>query len=305
MVVYLSFITLGQASESSGVLGTMDGHERLQEVIGKQMAEFVVNCTDVMENGGTLEHFFMFQEAPYDSLNQLQEAGLNNERKSLFFCFVLPIIVYINDSYQQNRQIVLTYEKLITSGHELNVVQRQWVDELFANYTHPSDPKDLSTSGKIQILKKRIGVIPVSLAMAQAALESGWGQSRFARHGNALFGEKAAKGEPGIEALNNPRHRVKSFEIVFNSVFSYMRDLNFHPAYKKFRLARQRYRTKGVQVRGEEAIHLLDQYAEDPKYAASITATIRANHLAHFDFVTMTDYGVKIPAPENLKQASL
>lgn len=304
-VIQLSFITSVKAFQSSKSPTNIDKYNRLKGIIGERMADFIASCSEVMEHGGTLEHFFLFEQTPYDSFKKLKAAGLTNERKSLFFCFVLPIIVFINDWHQQNRQILLDFEKLLISGHPLNTEQQEWVEELFGDYTHPSDPKNLTVDEQIQLLKRRIDIIPVSLAMAQAALESGWGMSRFARQGNALFGEVAAKSEPGIVALNNSHHRVKIFGAVFKSVFSYMRDLNFHPAYKEFRLMRQQSRFKGIRVRGTEAIYLLDRYAEDPKYHIKIIATIRANNLSRFDSVSMTDFGVKIPRQKELKQVSL
>ena len=85
--------------------------------------------------------------------------------------------------------------------------------------------------------------VPVSLALAQAAKETGWGTSRFAQEGNALFGQWTWSGE-GLKPKDSDKsegHKVMKFNVT-TSVRAYQRNLNTHSSYKDFRKARAELR---------------------------------------------------------------
>ena len=140
--------------------------------------------------------------------------------------------------------------------------------------------KDLS------ILKIRIDEIPVSLALAQAAKETGWGTSRFAQEGNALFGQWTWSGE-GIKPANaedDSTHKVMRFKILQASVKAYQRNLNTHSSYKDFRSARAELRDEGKKLDSMILTEYLDKYAETGKeYVKILQQIIRQNDLTDFD----------------------
>ena len=110
-------------------------------------------------------------------------------------------------------------------------------------------------------LKIRMDEIPVSLAIAQAAKETGWGSSRFAQEGNALFGQWTWSGE-GIKPLDvekNKKHKVAKFKILKASVRAYQRNLNTHPSYKEFRIERAIQRDNDQKLDSLKLVNFLEK----------------------------------------------
>ena len=128
--------------------------------------------------------------------------------------------------------------------------------------------------------------IPVSLAIAQAAKETGWGTSRFAQEGNALFGQWTWSGE-GLkpkDADKNQGHKVMKFNVLQASVRAYQRNLNTHKSYKEFRLARAKLRDDGKSLDSLILAGYLDEYAETgSKYVDVLQKIIKQNNLKDFD----------------------
>ena len=152
------------------------------------------------------------------------------------------------------------------------------VRKKYKQYGIPS--KDLS------ILKIRMDEIPVSLAIAQAAKETGWGTSRFALEGNALFGQWTWSGE-GLkpkESEKNEGHKVMKFNVLQASVRAYQRNLNTHSSYKEFRYARAKLRDQGRDLDSLILSEYLDEYAETgEKYVEVLQKIIEQNNLKDFD----------------------
>lgn len=140
-------------------------------------------------------------------------------------------------------------------------------------------------------LRQRIDTIPESLVLAQAAIESAWGTSRFAQQGNSFFGERTYDpNAAGLEPLRATGFKVKSFRTPALSVRSYMRTLNSHRAYRAFREKRAALRKQGKKASGHElAIHL-GKYSELGKdYISRVLSTMRANRLSDFDGLQTVD----------------
>jgi len=140
--------------------------------------------------------------------------------------------------------------------------------------------KNLST------LKIRMDEVPASMAIAQAAKETGWGTSRFAQEGNALFGQWTWTGE-GIKpagADDDSTHKVMKFKVLQASVKAYQRNLNTHSTYKDFRRARASLRDKGKKLDSIILTEHLDKYAETGKqYVRILQQIIKQNNLEDFD----------------------
>ena len=157
------------------------------------------------------------------------------ERKEFFIQIILPLILEENNNIRLDRRRLFS----IINKSNNSKLEKKWLQKKYKQYGVTT--KDLS------ILKIRMDEVPVSLAIAQAAKETGWGTSRFAQEGNALFGQWTWSGE-GLkpkEADENKGHKVMKFNVLQASVRAYQRNLNTHKSYKRFRLARAELRDRG------------------------------------------------------------
>ena len=140
-------------------------------------------------------------------------------------------------------------------------------------------------------LRRRVDVVPASLALAQGAEESGWGTSRFARLGNAVFGQRTFQKGDGLVPLRREqgqRHEVKSFNNLYRSVRAYVWNLNTHAAYEKFREKRASFRFRGLPPDGYELTETLDRYSErGENYIQTIRTIIQLNRLDEFYHVRL------------------
>jgi Bax protein len=196
------------------------------------------------------------------------------KRKEFFIQIVLPLIIQENNNIKKDRR---TLFKIINKNNNSNS-EKQWLDKKYKQYGIKS--KDLST------LKIRMDEIPVSLAIAQAAKETGWGTSRFAQEGNALFGQWTWSGE-GLkpkEAKKGEDHKVMKFNILQASVRAYQRNLNTHSTYKDFRKARAEFRDSNKSLDSMELSKYLNKYAETGnQYVEVLQKIIQQNKLQDFD----------------------
>ena len=204
----------------------------------------------------------------------LKTLGDTNQKRELFIKIILPLILDENDKIVQDRKKLF---KII--GKNFNTVgERVWLKRRFKEYK--IDDQDLSK------LKMRMDIIPVSIALAQAANESGWGTSRFALEGNALFGQWTWS-KKGISPKNkdpNQSHKILQFQVLKASVRAYKNNLNTHNAYKEFREVRAQLRQDGKQIIGSDLTKYLKAYASiGEKYVAILNDIIENNSLTDFD----------------------
>lgn len=207
-----------------------------------------------------------------------------DKRKRAFVKAVLPLILKTNESIAADRSRLLRLEKRLDRGELVSAAEVAWAEDLANRYG--------VAVGNLKELKRRVDVIPPSLALAQAAEESGWGTSRFALYGNALFGQWTVA-DNGIVPENRPdgaRHQVRAFDALELSVAAYMTNLNTHNAYREFRARRAGLRAHGKALEGgtlAAALHRYSQRGQD--YVATIQTIIKANELGHFDRVRLAD----------------
>lgn len=196
------------------------------------------------------------------------------KRKEFFIQIVLPLIL------QENNNIRLDRKRLFSIINKSNNtdLEKKWLNKKYKQYGIPS--KNLFT------LKIRMDEVPVSLALAQAAKETGWGTSRFAQEGNALFGQWTWSGE-GLkpkEAEENEGHKVMRFNVLQASVRAYQRNLNTHKTYKEFRSARAKLRDAEKPLDSIILSIYLDKYAETgEQYVKTLQKIIEQNNLKDFD----------------------
>ena len=206
-----------------------------------------------------------------EEIKQIQNT---KKRKNLFIQIILPLII------KENNYIRLDRKKLfsILNKNKNSKNEKRWLELKFKQYGVIK--KDVST------LKIRMDEIPVSMAIAQAAKETGWGTSRFAQEGNALFGQWTWSGE-GIKpagADDDSTHKVMKFKILQASVKAYQRNLNTHSSYKEFRGARAELRDNKKELDSMILSNYLDRYAETgKKYVKILQQIIKQNQLTDFD----------------------
>mgnify|MGYP001398493983 CR=1 FL=1 len=196
------------------------------------------------------------------------------KRKDFFIQIVLPLIIKENNNIRLDRK---TLFKIINKSNN-TASEINWLENKYKQYGVKS--KDLST------LKIRIDEIPVSLAIAQAAKETGWGTSRFAQEGNALFGQWtwSGKGLKPKEAEEGKGHKVMKFNVLQASVRAYQRNLNTHSTYREFRKVRAEFRDLNKPLDSMELSKYLNNYAETGnQYVEVLQKIIKQNKLQDFD----------------------
>ena len=203
-----------------------------------------------------------------------RERERERERKEFFIQIVLPLILQENNNIRLDRKRLFS---IINKSNNTNL-EKKWIEKKYKQYGVSS--QDLST------LKIRMDEIPVSLAIAQAAKETGWGTSRFAQEGNALFGQWTWSGE-GLKPKDsdkNEGHKVMKFNVLQASVRAYQRNLNTHSSYKNLRRARAQLRDMGKPLDSLILVQYLNEYAETgQKYVEVLTKIIKQNNLKDFD----------------------
>ena len=204
----------------------------------------------------------------------LKSLGATKQKRELFIKIVLPLILYENEKIIQDR---IKLFKIL--GKNFNSPgEKVWLKRRFKEYK--IEDKDLAE------LKTRMDTIPVSIALAQAANESGWGTSRFALEGNALFGQWTWS-KKGISPKNkdpDQSHKILQFQVLKASVRAYKNNLNTHNAYRKFREARARLRQEDKQIIGSDLTKYLKNYASiGEKYVVILEDIIERNSLTDFD----------------------
>jgi len=204
----------------------------------------------------------------------LKTLGDTKMKRELFIKIVLPLILDENEKITEDRNKLF---KILRKNFN-TVGERVWLKRRFKEYK--IEDQDL---GK---LKMRMDIIPVSIALAQAANESGWGTSRFALEGNALFGQWTWS-KKGILPKNqdpNKTHKVLQFQILKASVRAYKNNLNTHNAYSEFREKRAQLREEDKTIIGLDLVKYLKNYAAiGDKYVEILKIIIETNSLTDFD----------------------
>ena len=235
-----------------------------------------VKETKIVNIGNSIDHLPI----------EMKKIENTEKRKNLFIQIVLPLII------EENTKIRLERKKLfaILNKNNNSNSERDWLSEKFKQYGVKRN--DFST------LKIRMDEIPASLAIAQAAKETGWGTSRFAQEGNALFGQWTWSGE-GIKPAGadiGSKHKIAKFKVLKASVKAYQRNLNTHSGYKEFRKQRAIQRDNDGKLNSLKLVDYLDKYAETGiEYTKILKKIIEQNSLIEFDDVKI------LPTTKKLK----
>lgn len=208
-------------------------------------------------------------------------------KKQLFFRLISPGALRANELVAADRDRLL---KVANGAGQLAPDDVIWLENLAARYRLRGDR--VTGPKAIEELMLRVDVLPPSLILAQAAEESGWGTSRFADVGNALFGQWAW--DDGIVPLERREeigeYYVKRFETPLDSIRAYMRNLNTHRAYRHLRQRRAELRATGELATGWELARTLTSYSERGEdYVRTLHAIMRANDLEAVDEAYLRD----------------
>lgn len=209
----------------------------------------------------------------------LSAVAENHERKAIFFRSMLPLVLQVNEEIRADRRRLWRLRYQTRMGSKAGPADRLWLQVMSEIYR--------VKRGDIAALLDRIDIVPPSLALAQAAEESGWGTSRFAREGNAMFGQWTYSGNNGLvpaDRDDGATHQVRAFDSLIDSVRAYALNLNSHRAYRKFRSHRAMQRRNGVPIEGRDLAANLNRYSQRGEaYVSALRGLIDSNGLAHLD----------------------
>ena len=216
-----------------------------------------------------------------------------NVKKEFFFRAMLPMVAYENHQILTERARLITIHEMVSKGQPMKDEDLAFLNKLAGYYGLPDA---LRQNGKnacpvsrpfMEQLLRRVDIVPPSLAISQAACESGYGTSRFSLKGNALFGEWTY-GNKGLKAKaprnEKGKYRVRKFEWPFDSLRSYVNNLNTGHHYKNFRAKRDLLRKENRPITGLALAGALEGYSErGAEYVKDIKNFIQKNHLDGFD----------------------
>jgi uncharacterized FlgJ-related protein len=220
-----------------------------------------------------------------------------SDKKNIFFRLTGSGIL------QANEKILSEREHLLNAINKKDIQENEWLASLGVKYKVIKQESDKLDNAAMIELKKRVDIVPPSLALAQAAEESGWGTSRFAIQGNSLFGQwdfsgKGIKPKEQRSELGN--YGIAAFESPQDSIEAYMLNLNTHRAYERMRQKRAVFRQQNKEPTGWDLAKTLDKYSERGNdYVKSLHAIMSYNKLNDADQAHLWDKGkiVVSPAP--------
>ncbi|MDH5611323.1 MAG: glucosaminidase domain-containing protein [Gammaproteobacteria bacterium] len=200
------------------------------------------------------------------------------ERKQAFIAYLSPIIEEKNRSLFDDRQKLIHLSQKL----KLNIREQRWLNHISQYYGN--DTFDTSDDTQWSALLEKVDIVPTSLAIAQAAQESGWGSSRFAQEANNYFGQWCYTKGCGLipnDRNENAIHEVAKYKSIKESIVTYIHNLNTNRAYKEFRAIREQLRKSGQLLTGYQLAKGLQLYSErGHDYVREIQALIRNNKLS-------------------------
>ena len=253
----------------SGVMSTVAALDAHFDRLDYDLADI-----DIREPGSHVPRVYL-EKLPED----IAEETSVTLRKRVFIKTILPVVLRVNEDILATRKKLQKLRDILDSGVSLTDEQRDWLYQMANRYeTNPYD---------WDVFMARVDIVPPSLAIAQAAEESGWGTSRFAREGNALFGQYTFSASNGMlpEArANGRRHLIRVYENLIEGVRSYIHNLNYHLAYKEFRAARKWLRNHDNPIDGHTLAGELIRYSERGiAYVKTLRRIMHVNELLPLD----------------------
>jgi len=215
------------------------------------------------------------------------------DKKRAFFRLLGPLVLHANELIQADRQELESIVATLRSGESISPGEETFIRETAVAYKVGEGDIDISDQALQDQLIRRVDTLPPSLVLAQGAEESGWGTSRFAIEGNALFG-MWTWGDEGIrpeqQRSEHGDHKIASYKTPMESVIAYMQNLNTHQGYETLRARRAELRSSGDKVTGWELAKTLTKYSERGQgYVDSLHALMKTNVLMPTDDAYLGD----------------
>ena len=223
------------------------------------------------------------------------------EKKEIFYRFMLPLVLHANVMVQDRRERLKRMDGALAAGERVTAEDLEWIRRaaVLLRITKKEAAIELDNTAVAELRRiinealYKLDVIPPGLALGQAAYESGYGTSRFAAEGNALFGQWTFGGEgltPAQQRSELGDHRIASFEWPFDSVRGYFINLSSHPAYEDFRRLRAELKAAGKPLTSLALADGLIRYSErGQEYVDTLKGIIRVNKLDVADDATFRD----------------
>lgn len=219
----------------------------------------------------------ILKKFPID-LHQMHSVKL---KKELFFRTVLPMAMLANEEIEHQRATLISIFKVYDQNGFITLQQQKELDSINSRYRIKKDPLTIQSARKK--LLRRVDTLPEALVLAQAANESGWGTSRFARQANNIFGEWTFTPGTGLVPAGRPKgetYEVRRFSSLYQSVRSYMRNINTHRGYRDLRRLREEFRKNRHEQSGLKLASKLDNYStRRGAYSREIQSMIKSNRL--------------------------
>jgi Bax protein len=200
------------------------------------------------------------------------------EKKQAFFNYLRPYIEQQNQAILEQRDFLKQVQSSLNQASSLSKADQSRLNKIARQYRFTTDDWDPQQVGQ---LLSQVDIIPVRLVLVQAANESGWGTSRFAKQANNLFGQWCFTQGCGVVPTKRSAgmtHEVAKFDSVGDSVGSYVNNLNSNQAYSRFRELRASLRAQSLTPTAEQLIHGLGNYSErKDDYINDILNMLRQN----------------------------
>jgi Bax protein len=201
------------------------------------------------------------------------------ERKQVFLRMMLPLVLKANEGVRAERNRLMRIKIAQEKGTVISDGDRVYLMNMARRYG--------VRKPRIDLLLARVDILPVSIALAQSAVESGWGTSRFVLEGNAPFGQWTTASFKGLVPKNRTdgeSHKIRTFDDLYGSVRSYIHNLNTHRAYRRFRAMRETMRTSGAHLNSLTLISSLTPYSKKGEaYVKLLKNVIVVNQLEPLD----------------------
>jgi Bax protein len=214
-------------------------------------------------------------------------------KKRIFFRALAPLALRSNELILRDRDRVVELDSQFKKVGKLDGGDHDWLARLAVRYGVTKDEDEPVVAAVFAALLERVDEVPVSLVLSQCAEESGWGTSRFAAEGNALFGQWSWSGEgikPEQQREGMGDYRIAAFESPLASVMAYMMNLNTHAAYAALRTRRAQLRSEAQPISGWDLAETLDKYSErGMAYVDSLHSIMRVNKLGPTDDAYLGD----------------
>lgn len=271
------------AEDGSAMLGSSDGQglQKPTQVMRIGSAEKLADLFAGMDYSldPASEHLTVPRVFLASLPSDFKSVASTDARKELFIRTMLPLVLKVNEGILLDRGRLLALRARTAAGRVPTAAEAAWLNDLASRYGLEKPD--------FERLLKRVDIVPVSLALAQAAEESGWGTSRFARQGNAAFGQITFNEDKGLVPYgrdDGKRHLIRSYDHLLDGVRSYVHNLNTHDAYRQFRKQRAQMRSGGHDLDGFGLAGSLSSYSErGQEYVDTIQTIMRANDLEALD----------------------